>query len=47
MLIRYKVISIFCLVDDTLNWIQYEKDKRRKVSDSEVGIKIFVSAICF
>ena len=41
---RDKVISIFCLVDDILQGIRHEEDKRRKVSDSEVLTTVLVSA---
>ena len=45
MLMRDKVISIFCLVDDILKRINH--DKRRKVSDSEVMTTALVSAMYF
>ena len=47
MLMRDKVISIFCLVDDILKGIHHEEDKRRKVSDSEVLTTALVSAMYF
>jgi len=47
MLMRDKVISIFCLVDDILKAINHKEDKRRKVSDSEVLTTAFVSAMYF
>ena len=47
MLMRDKVISNFCLVDDILKGINHEEDKRRKVSDSEVLTIALVSAMYF
>jgi len=47
MLMRDKVISIFCLVDDILQGINHEEDKRRRVSDSEVLTTALVSAMYF
>ena len=44
---RDKVISIFCLVDDILQGINHEEDKRRRVSDSEVLTTALVSAMYF
>jgi Transposase DDE domain len=47
MLCKDKIISIFCLIDDILQGINHEEDKRRKVSDSEIILTAIVSSTSF
>ncbi len=47
MLLRDKVIGIYCLIDDMLKGIKHAEDIRRRVSDSEVMTTAVVSAMFF
>ncbi len=47
MLLRDKVIAIYCIVDDMLKAIQHPEDIRRRVSDSELITTAVVSAMFF
>lgn len=47
MLTGYKIISIYCIVDDILKGIGYKEDLRRKVSDSEIITTVVVSVLYF
>ena len=47
MLLRDKIIAIYCLIDDMLKGIKHPEDVRRRVSDSEVIATAVVSAMYF
>ena len=47
MLMKNKIISIFCLIDDMLKMSGHKEDVRRRVSDSEILTIAIVSAMCF
>jgi len=47
MLLRDKVIAIYCLIDDMLKSVKHPEDVRRRVSDSEVIATAVISAMYF
>jgi hypothetical protein len=47
MLLRDKVMGIYCLIDDMLKGIKHPEDIRRRVNDSEVITTAVVSAMFF
>ncbi len=47
MLTEDKIIALYCIVDDILKGIGHREEVRRKVSDSEVIVTAFVSALYF
>ena len=47
MLMKDKVISIFCLVDDILKGMGHKEHVRGRVSDNEIIITSIVSDIYF
>ena len=47
MLTEDKIIVLYCIIDDILKGIGHREDIRRKVSDSEVIVTAFVSALYF
>lgn len=47
MLCKDKIISIFCLIDDILQVINYKYGVRRQVSDSEIILTAIVSSTSF
>lgn len=47
MLLRDKIIGIYCLIDDMLKGIKHPEDIRRRVSDSEVITIAVISAMYF
>ena len=47
MLSINKIISIFCLIDNILQGIDFTEDIRRRVSDSEIILKVILSSTSF
>ena len=47
MLSINKIISIFCLIDNILQGIDFKEDIRGRVSDSEIILTVIVSSTSF
>ncbi len=47
MLSINKIISIFCLIDNILQGIDFTEDIRRRVSDSEIILTVILSSTSF
>lgn len=47
MLSINKIISIFCLIDNILQGIDFKEDIRRRVSVSEIILTVIVSSTSF